>query len=208
MHVELGAGLAVWTFEAADADRAVEDAIGRGGDAYAAIVWPAAIAAARELPGRVRAGERVLDLGAGTGLAALAAARLGARPLALDHDPAALRLLGLAAHRQGLGVETCRFDLAGEDPLPEGDVAVLADVLYEAPLARAAARRASEMVRRGGRVLVSDPGRFARDDFSAALAELGLQAEFEERRVVPPGERKSCVVGVAWLGRAVAPDHP
>lgn len=197
--VEVAPGMSVTVLEAADADAVLASALDRGADPYAAIVWPAAIAAAQRLAGRVHAGDRVLDLGAGTGLCALTAARLGARATALDHDPAALSLLEAAAALQELRVEIRRFDLAGPERLPPADLVVLADVLYERPLALVAAGRALEALRHGAGVLVSDPDRVGRTEFVGHLAAAGVPVSFEEVTVTVPGESAPARVGVAWI---------
>ncbi len=204
VDVPVAPGLTVTVLRARDPEHVLEAALSVGSDPYAAIVWPAAVVVAGELPGRVRVGERVLDLGAGTGLCALTAARLGARAHALDHDPAALAAVARAAALQGVRVHTSRFDLAGPEPLPPGELAILGDVLYEPGLARAAAARALEVLRRGGRIVVGDPARVGRGPFLEELAAAGFTAEFRERTVRVPGEAAESRVGVAWIrpGRA------
>lgn len=197
--LELAPGLRVTALEAADADALIEAALERGGDAYAGIVWPSAIAVARAVAREARPGEHVLDLGAGTGLCALAAARVGARATALDHDTFALALVAAAARLQALEIDTLHFDLGATDALPPADLAVLADVLYEPALAETAARRVVEVVGRGGRALVGDPGRLARADFLRVLARHGLVPEFREVRVHVPGEALAATVGVARI---------
>jgi len=176
-------------------------------DPYAAVLWPAALACARQLPGRVRAGERVLDLGAGTGLCALTAARLGAHCRALDHDAAARAAIARAAARQRLDVEVLPFDLAGPEPLPPGELAILADLLYEPVLARAAAARTLELLRRGARALVGDPGRSGRALFLELLAAAGIAVEFVDRSVRVPGEASESMVGVAWIRSDETPEN-
>ena len=82
-------------------------------DPYGVVLWPAAQAVAAALVALNRttaplASLRVLELGAGTGLASLAAARLGAvLALATDRRPEPLSLLRQAAAREAarLGVE-------------------------------------------------------------------------------------------------------
>ncbi len=76
VEVPVAPRLSITVLRASDADGVLEAAVSAGSDPDAAIVWPAAVAVAGELPRRLGAGERVLDLGAGTGLCALTAARL------------------------------------------------------------------------------------------------------------------------------------
>lgn len=87
------------------------------------------------LEDRVRPGARVLDLGTGSGILAIAAARLGARRvLALDTDPQAVAVARENVHRNGVAdrVRVARGSLA--QAVGRFDVAVvniLAQVLIE-----------------------------------------------------------------------------
>ena len=60
----------------------------------------------------VRAGTRLLEVGAGAGLVALEAARHGARVVATDLNPHALRSLRERARAEGLDLTPVRTDLA------------------------------------------------------------------------------------------------
>lgn len=57
-------------------------------------------------------GTRLLEVGTGNGLLALTAARAGARVVATDLNPVALRTLRVQALREGLEVSPVRADLA------------------------------------------------------------------------------------------------
>ncbi len=98
---------------------------------YWAFCWAAGQALARFLldhPERVR-GLRVLDLGTGSGVAAIAAARAGAREVfALDIDPTARSAAELNAEHNGATIRTTAVAPAGFDLL------LAADVLYETGL--------------------------------------------------------------------------
>lgn len=206
--IEVVPGLEVSVLEPADPEEALAAAIADPEvDAYASIVWPASLAVARELVGRIVPGVRVTDLGAGTGLVALAAARLGATVTALDHDAAALSRVVRAARVQGVCVETRRFDVEGPEPLPAADLVVVADLLYEVPLARAVGRRVVEAVAGGARVLVGDPDRTGRAGFERVLAGHGLGAEFRDVTIRLPGESFDARVGVAWISALGADPH-
>ncbi|MDG2048632.1 MAG: 50S ribosomal protein L11 methyltransferase [Myxococcota bacterium] len=117
---------------------------------YWAFCWGAGQALARFLidhPETV-AGQRVVDWGTGSGIAAIAAARSGASAVtAVDHDPAAL----LAAQRNA---HLNRVELVTASRLPEEfDVLLAADVLYEQPVLS----WLQGQCRGGRRVLVADP---------------------------------------------------
>lgn len=59
----------------------------------------------------IRPGSTVLDLACGTGRHAIAAARLGARVTAVDHDPAALGAARDAARAAGVTIDFQQADL-------------------------------------------------------------------------------------------------
>lgn len=70
-----------------------------------------------------------VDVGCGSGVLAIAAARLGWGPvLALDHDPASVEATAVNARANGEAVEARRFDLLRDGPVPAGTL-VLANLL-------------------------------------------------------------------------------
>jgi ribosomal protein L11 methyltransferase len=88
----------------------------------------------------------LVDLGCGSGVLAVAAARLGFRPVvALDADEAAVEATRANAAANGVAVEARLADVVA-DPLPDVDVAV-------ANIAREPVERAAERFR--GRVFVA-----------------------------------------------------
>ncbi|MEO0493969.1 MAG: 50S ribosomal protein L11 methyltransferase [Actinomycetota bacterium] len=74
----------------------------------------------------VRAGDRVVDLGTGSGVLAVAAARLGAEVLGIDIDPAAATAVAENAAANGVAdlVRVLIADIAAIDPTP-ADVVLL-----------------------------------------------------------------------------------
>ena len=117
-----------------------------------AFCWASGQALARHVldhPDLVR-DKRVVDLGTGSGIAALAAARAGARTvLALDLDPTSRRAAELNAEQNGLQIETSAT--APED----WDLMLAADVLYETGLREWVMGSA----RSQGPILLADPQR-------------------------------------------------
>jgi predicted nicotinamide N-methyase len=128
---------------------------------YWAYVWAGGAALARHIldhPEAV-AGRRVLDLGAGSGVAAIAAAIAGARTVAgADVDPFALAALALNAAANGLTIAGAPADLTAEPPT-EVDLVLVGDLFYERALARKATAFLDRCAKAGMDVLVGDPGR-------------------------------------------------
>jgi predicted nicotinamide N-methyase len=95
------------------------------------------MALARHLAAEPQAvrGLRVLDVGAGSGLVAIAAARAGAgRVLAAETDPNGLAAIALNAALNGVEVTALAGDLLG-GPAPEADLVLVGDLFYAPELA-------------------------------------------------------------------------
>jgi predicted nicotinamide N-methyase len=102
------------------------------------------------------AGKRVLDLGSGSGLVAIAAMLAGAaHVLAADIEPRCATVIPLNAKRNGVEVEVTTEDLLDADP-PNVDVVLAGDVWYERDMAE---RVMAWLGRSRARVLLGDPGR-------------------------------------------------
>lgn len=128
---------------------------------YWAFAWAGGQAVSRYLLDHpeVCRGRTVLDLGAGSGVSAIAAAKSGAvRVLAADIDRLALTACAINAEVNAVTVETTDADLLAAEP-PEDSLIIVGDLFYERALAdrvleyidRAKARRCS--------VYIGDPRR-------------------------------------------------
>lgn len=189
LPIEVAPGLYITILDTPDESARLEQAVHDSSvDPYATTLWPASLAVARELPDLVSPGDYVLDLGAGTGLATLTAAYLGAYTTAYDHDPFALRLVEEAARMQGLAVDTINFDLHSPEPLPPADLIIAADLFYDYDLADSVAQRVVDQVLRGGRAIIGDPGRVAAAAFLDYLGERGIHGDYHTTDVVLPGD--------------------
>jgi predicted nicotinamide N-methyase len=128
---------------------------------YWAFPWAGGLAIAQYLaehPDEV-AGRAVLDLGAGSGLCGIVAARVGAAAvLAADVDPLAEAAVELNARANGVRLAFARRDLLAAPP-PSVDVILAGDVCYQAPMAARIVPWLASAVRAGTRVLLGDPGR-------------------------------------------------
>lgn len=140
----------------------VESALGQPDQPppFWAFAWAGGQALARYLLDhpRVVAGRSVLDLGSGSGLTAIAAARAGAASvLASELDPFAAAAISLNAAANDVTVAVTGDVLDGDG---EGaDVVLAADIWYERDLADRALRLLQRARSRGADVLVGDIGR-------------------------------------------------
>ncbi|MDX6198653.1 MAG: hypothetical protein QOJ79_1804 [Actinomycetota bacterium] len=123
-----------------------------------AVAWLGGQALARYLldhPDEVRDG-RVLDLGSGSGLVAIAAKLAGAASvLAADIDPMCATAIPLNAAANGVQIEVTLDDLLERRP-PDVDVVLAGDVWYERDTAE---RVTGWLARSDAQVLLGDPGR-------------------------------------------------
>lgn len=137
---------------------------------YWAFAWAGGQALARYLIDNpdIVAGRTVLDIGAGSGLVALAAGHAKARRIiANDIDPFALQACRLNAEANALELEVSAADLlagtaaavAPSKLAASAQVITLADVFYEEHLAHAATAFAAHHHDRGAAVLIGDPCR-------------------------------------------------
>jgi ribosomal protein L11 methyltransferase len=123
-------------------------------------------------------GGALVDVGCGSGVLAIAAARLGWAPvLGVDHDPEAMRATTANAAANGVGIEARRHDLLRDGPAPSGPT-VLANLLRPLLLRVAAdgfAGATPEVLIASG--LLAHEG----DEVAAAFARHGLR-EAQRRR--------------------------
>lgn len=128
---------------------------------YWAFAWPGGQAVARLILDRpdVVKGKRVLDLGAGGGIAAIAAMKAGAaQATANDIDALALAAIALNAASNKVAVDVLGRDLL-DDPAHGWDVILAGDLCYEKPMAGRVMGWLRAAASRGITVLLGDPGR-------------------------------------------------
>lgn len=131
------------------------------GSPYWAHYWGGGLVLARYLLGRPEAiaGRRVLDLGAGSGIVGIAAAKAGATDvLAADVDPYAIAAIGLNAALNDVTIETVFADLAKGEP-PAVDIVCVGDLFYEEALAKHITAFLDRCLVQGIAVLIGDPWR-------------------------------------------------
>ncbi len=155
---------------------------------YWAFAWAGGQALARHILDRPElvAGKRLLDLGTGSGLTALAAMRSGAQSaLAADIDALALIATRLNAVANGLDVLTTAEDLLARPP-DRFDVVLVGDLFYERQLADKVLAYIDAARASGAQVLIGDPQRnyFPRDRFTqVAEFRVPVTRELEDSEI-------------------------
>ena len=128
---------------------------------YWAFPWAGGMALAHHLTDHADAvaGRRVLDLGAGSGLVAIAAMKAGAaRVDAAEIDPFGVAAISLNAAANGAAVHIIARDILGGPP-PAVDVVTVGDLFYERALAERVTVFLDRCVAMGTVVLIGDPER-------------------------------------------------
>jgi predicted nicotinamide N-methyase len=200
-----------------DFDRLIDDAAADPEQnlPYWAELWPSGIALAAKIardPAIVQ-GRRVLELGCGLGVTAIAALRAGADLFVTDYAPEALALCSLNALEQaGTQPETLRVNW--RDPglrLHEaGDtfpVVLAADVLYEHRDVDPLLALVERVVARDGELWLAEPGRPPAAGFLESISARGWIDESEQCSGPwpdPEDNRKGIVVTIHRLRRRLA----
>ncbi len=126
---------------------------------YWAFPWAGGLALAMHfarLPGAVR-GLRVVDIGSGSGLVAIAAMKAGAASVvAMDADPLARAAVAVNAAANDVTVKVTDDSVAA---IGTAEVVVAGDVFYDRALAEGMLALLDTARRNGATVLVGDPGR-------------------------------------------------
>ncbi len=144
---------------------------------YWAVAWPAGLALARHLAALDFAGQRVLEVGCGVGVAGLGAAAAGADVLATDNEPGALRLARMNARRNGIPLRAAAADWRAWPLAGAFDLTIGSDVTYQPEAFPALLRVLDAAVRPGGDAWLTDPGRLATTAFVSEAQRAGWKVE-------------------------------
>ncbi|MDB5471040.1 MAG: methyltransferase [Caulobacter sp.] len=131
-----------------------------GPSPYWAHLWGGGLALGRFLRERPEtvAGRRVMDLGTGSGVAAIIAAQAGGHLTAVDIDPRAVVVVRLNAALNGVGLDVRQDDLLA-GPAPDVDCILVSDLFYDRALAGRVTPFLDRCLAAKIEVLVGDPWR-------------------------------------------------
>jgi predicted nicotinamide N-methyase len=128
---------------------------------YWAYDWGGGLALARHILNHpeIVAGRAVLDLGAGSGIVGIAAAKAGAQQVtAADIDRYAIAAIDLNATANRVAIATLFADLTTGSP-PAVDIVLVGDLFYEADLARRVTAFLDRCLRANIDAFIGDPWR-------------------------------------------------
>lgn len=127
---------------------------------YWAYQWAGGLALAHHFAAHPEtvAGKRVLDLGAGSGLVGIAAARAGAAASAAEIDPYGRAAIALNAAANGVTLPLAELDIT-DDPPTAFDLIAAGDVFYNPEVAALMLPFLGRCVAAGIDVLIGDPDR-------------------------------------------------
>jgi predicted nicotinamide N-methyase len=155
---------------------------------YWAFAWAGGQALARYLLDNpeLTAGKRVLDLGSGSGLTAIAVMKAGAASvLAADIDAFALSAARLNAETNGVAIDTTADELLASPPIA-ADVVLVGDLFYERQLAERVLAYIEAAAKGGALILIGDPKRsyFPAGKFTlAAEYQVPVTRELEDAEI-------------------------
>ncbi len=141
---------------------------------YWAFAWPGGQGLARFILDNpaIVAGRHVADVGAGSGLAAIAALKAGAAgAIAIDPDPLACAAIRINAAHNGVAVEAVLDDPLGSTPAV--DLILIGDLVYEPELETRVTAFLEAALKRGTSVLFAD-----RTTARRPKVDFVLQAEY------------------------------
>jgi predicted nicotinamide N-methyase len=160
---------------------------------YGLMLWPSAVGLAEWLAHASQIqGKRILEIGAGVGLAGLAARALGAEVTQTDFQRDALTLCRHNATQNRIdGIHVMRGDWrAFPANLMPADIVIGSDILYERSLHGVLETLFPQLIGRGGRIVLSDPLRPQALEFMErleargrwSLSMEGLEIAWDEQR--------------------------
>jgi predicted nicotinamide N-methyase len=132
-----------------------------GAPPYWAYRWAGGTVLARYILDRPQtvADRHVLDLGTGSGLVAIAAAKCGARCVtAVDIDPVAIVAAGINAQANDVDVRVLCIDMLG-GAVPDAEIILVGDLFYDAALAARVLAFLERCRQAHIDILIGDPGR-------------------------------------------------
>jgi len=162
---------------------------------YWAELWPSSTVLADFVITQNNVPKRCIELGCGVGLVSIAAVLAGHEVLATDYYEEALRFTRANSFRNlGREIDTRVVDWrAMPDDLPQFDMALASDVLYEPRYAPLVADVIARVIAPTGCAYIADPGRVAAATFIDACSERGMRVAAQAERPYLAGKVRQTI---------------
>jgi len=157
---------------------------------YWADVWPSSLGLSRYLleEKQLHPEQKVVELGAGLGLVGMITAKVGLPSVITDYLPEAVEMMQFIADLNRLPNARFRaLDWRQPDPQLSADLLLAADVAYEARAFGPLIDCFKHMLRPGGEVLVSEPGRWMAKGWLKTLMSQGIAEQVAHYEETIPG---------------------
>ncbi len=142
---------------------------------YWAEIWPAAVTLAEFIVEELDVeGKEIIEIGAGVGLASVAAATMGADVLSTDYSREALRFIRLNALKNNVTLNVEQLDWRCIRSKDRFDMLFAADVLYERVNLLPIVHAVDKLVRPNGCAYIADPRRRLAEQFLDLAFENGF----------------------------------
>ncbi len=190
-------GQSLELIKVADLDELLEGVTDADQIPFWAELWPASLGLARYIFNNryLLQGRSVLELGAGIGLAGIAARLAGANILQTDYMEAALQFIRVNSLRNGLSEPRLLLaDWRRFPPIGRFDIIIGADILYEKTLHDDLSMVISNSLKPAGMVWLADPGRDYALEFVLSLMERGWSVK--QSRVPVIYEKKTSQIDI------------
>ncbi|NTW69213.1 MAG: methyltransferase domain-containing protein [Chlorobiaceae bacterium] len=142
---------------------------------YWAEIWPSAITLSTFIADELSLeGKRIIEIGAGVGMASVVAAWKGASVLATDYSVEALRFIRYNALKNRVEIDADRLDWRLVQCSEKFDLLFAADVLYERVNLLPIVYAIDKLLKPGGAAYISDPRRRLAEQFLELAGENGF----------------------------------
>ncbi|WP_287372901.1 methyltransferase domain-containing protein [Prosthecochloris sp.] len=142
---------------------------------YWAEIWPAAVTLSEFIVDELAVGEKkIIEIGAGVGVASVVAASRGADVLSTDYSLEALRFIQLNSLKNDVSLDTAQLDWRCIHLQDRFDVLFAADVLYERVNLLPIVHAVDKLVKPEGCAYIADPRRRLAEQFLDLAFENGF----------------------------------
>ncbi len=167
---------------------------------YFGVMWEAGIGLSQHLTQSLCEGKKIIEIGCGLALPSFVASRFGGKVLATDFHVDVPKFLNINQEKNQITFQYQvmnwreHLKIEGDHSFGQFDLVLGSDILYESQHPEQVARALLSLLKPGGKILLSDPGRAYVQKFISAMQELGfpetLYTEKVEAHLTPKNKER------------------